>query len=88
MQVAHDIIQLQGLCQRIDKDAFLPIRDEELTGKYHGRIFDFAKLPEDALIELEHRGLAERGGLKQGRGLGFRGSYFLLRGAAVFYPSI
>ncbi|MBI4816593.1 MAG: hypothetical protein HY791_10055 [Deltaproteobacteria bacterium] len=84
VEVAADVAQLGGLCDRIDQEAFLPLTNHELTSKHYRRIFDFAGLMDDLLKSLEERGVAERRGLKQGSGFGFSGRYFYLFGSAVF----
>lgn len=83
-QLAQDVVQLQGLCDQMDDEgAFLPIRDDELTSKHYRRILDFSRLPEDALNKLVASRTADRAGLKQGSGFGYRGCYFQLQGAGV-----
>lgn len=72
----EDVRQLAGLCDRMDKEAFLPFRSEELTdtqmaSRYHqlGQIVNDVA---DAL--LLHEGF-DRRGLTPGGSLGFYGRY-------------
>src|SRR6185436_1568766 len=40
--VLADIAQLQGLCARMDSEAFIPITSEELTDHRYRRIIEFS----------------------------------------------
>ncbi|WLR93880.1 hypothetical protein [Shinella zoogloeoides] len=81
----EDVRQLQGLCERMDSNAFLPLRDEELTGiDAPRRYLQFCDLVNDLGEELVGSGLCDRKGLQAGGGHGYFGRY-LRSGETVFY---
>lgn len=81
----EDARQLQGLCERMDRDAFLPLRSEELTGTDAPRRYlQFCDLVNDVGEELVGSGLCDRKGLQAGGGHGYFGRY-LRSGGIVFY---
>jgi len=47
-----DILQLQGLCNRIDENAFLPLRSEELTSNIGKRIMQYGNLIDEIKNKL------------------------------------
>lgn len=63
---AHgDIIQLQGLCDAMDNEAFLPLRGDELTNlEIPRRIIDYNGLAFDIASEAERQGNCNRKGVK------------------------
>jgi hypothetical protein len=63
-QTVGDIAQLEGLCERMDQDAFLPLSSEELTSGIHRRIFELGKIVDDATGLLVQRGIATTKGLR------------------------
>lgn len=80
-----DVRQLQGLCERMDSEAFLPLRSEELTGTDAPRRYlQFCDLIHDVGEELVASGLCDRKGLQAGGGHGYFGRYLRSHGV-VFY---
>jgi hypothetical protein len=63
---AHgDIVQLQGLCETMDNEAFLPLRGDELTNlEIPRRIIDYIGLASDIASEAEVRQFCNRRGVK------------------------
>jgi hypothetical protein len=60
-----DIIQLQGLCDAMDSEAFLPLRGDELTNlEIPRRIIDYNGLAFDIASEAERQGYCNRKGVK------------------------
>ncbi|MDB5310199.1 MAG: hypothetical protein JWO38_4401 [Gemmataceae bacterium] len=57
--VAADVLQLRGLADRMDADAFLPIASEELTAATGRRIIQFCQLVDDAVARLRSQGVAD-----------------------------
>ncbi|KQQ36721.1 hypothetical protein ASG19_09995 [Rhizobium sp. Leaf306] len=81
----EDVRQLQGLCERMDSQAFLPLRSEELTGTDAPRRYlQFCDLVNDVGEELVASGLCDRKGLQAGGGHGYFGRYLRSHGV-VFY---
>jgi len=76
---AHgDIVQLQGLCNAMDNEAFLPLRGDELTNlEIPRRIIDYRNLIFDIVSEAKTRGFCNRKGARvEGSGIYIRvGSY-------------
>jgi hypothetical protein len=61
-----DIAQLQGLCKKMDEEAFLPLRREELTNlEIPRRIINYSDLPFEIATEAERRGYCSRKGLRE-----------------------
>lgn len=81
----EDVKQLLGLCERMDTEAFLPFRSEELTGtETAARYLQFCQIAYDVGEELLKLEGFDRKGLTPGGGLGFYGRY--IRGhSTTFY---
>lgn len=72
----EDVKQLVGLCERMDTDAFLPFRSEELTGTETAvRYQQFCQIVYDVGEELLKLEGFDRKGLTPSGGLGFYGRY-------------
>jgi hypothetical protein len=61
--VIADVIQLQGLCDRMDTEAFLPPRSEELTSSIGTRVYQFCQLVDDVTGQLKSKGQVSTKGL-------------------------
>jgi hypothetical protein len=83
-QAAQDIAQLQGLCDRMDTEAFLPISSEELTSSIYRRVVEFGTIVDDVTGKLIERGLASTKGLRSTGANGYYGRYVFLRGVCGF----
>jgi len=53
-----DIAQLQGLCERMDEEAFLPLRSEELTGQGAARVLQYCQLADRVTDIMVEEGIA------------------------------
>lgn len=62
-RVATDIRQLLGLTQRMDEDAFLPIRSEELGPEFPRRILGLSRVIEDVTERGRNGGWVDTSGL-------------------------
>jgi hypothetical protein len=81
-----DIRQLAALCEKMDTDAFLPLRSEELTSNLGQRVFQFCDLADAILNRLVTRGFANVNGFKSVGGKGWYGKYLRARGhGAMLY---
>lgn len=62
--ISQDILQLQGLTSRMDAEAFLPLRSDEVTnqGAAH-RLINYSELIEDITQKLKASGVADTSGL-------------------------
>ncbi|WHA40150.1 hypothetical protein [Agrobacterium larrymoorei] len=81
----EDARQLAGLCERMDSEAFLPLRSEEITGTdMPRRYLQFCDLVNEVGEELVSSGLCDRKGLQASGGHGFFGRY-LRCGTIIFY---
>ena len=56
---AADVLQLRGLADRMDADAFLPLASEELTATTGRRIIQFCQLVDDAVNRLKSQGVVD-----------------------------
>jgi hypothetical protein len=79
-----DVQQLQGLCEQMDSEAFLPLHSEELSGCLGIRIVQFGQIASDLTDILVNRGDASVKGLRATGGNGWFGRYLMLRGYGCF----
>lgn len=70
-----DIMQLQGLCNRMDETAFLPIQSEELTSDIGKRILQYCDLVDEITAILVNSGVASTKGLQKTSWSGATGRY-------------
>lgn len=86
LALANDTAQLEGLCDQMDSEAFLPLRAEELSAtEIPRRLLQYARLVTEIGDEAISQGLCSlRGGLRPGYGLGYSGRYLRLGSALVF----
>ena len=72
-----DILQLQGLTDRMNAEAFLPLRDDEVTDQEVARrLMNYSDLIGPIVDELIRIGSANREGFGVGHGLHTTGQYF------------
>lgn len=83
-KTAEDIAQLDGLCDRMDSSAFLPVSSDELTTSTYRRVIEFGAVVDDVAGKLVDRGVASAKGLRATGGNGYYGRYLMFRGVAVF----
>jgi len=55
-----DIVQLQGLCEKMDEQAFLPLRSEELTSNIGKRIVQYGNLIDEIKNKLIEENIIKR----------------------------
>jgi hypothetical protein len=78
--VRADLQQLAGLCDRMDVEAFLPIRSEELSPLIGRRIIQYCDLINDVVAQLTRNGIANTRGLRTTGTPGRWGRYIRIRG--------
>jgi hypothetical protein len=78
------LVQLRGLCERMDAEAFLPVTAEELTTQIYRRVIEFGRLVDEVCTALKDRGIASMNGLRAVAGNGCSGRYLRLRGVGCF----
>ena len=77
--IRHDILQLQGLTSRMDAEAFLPIRGDEITDQETARrLVNYSGLIEDITRKLRDSGVADIQGLRPTHGWYTAGRYLRL----------
>jgi hypothetical protein len=82
VSLASDILQLRGLADRMDADAFLPLASEELTSNLGRRIVQFCDLVNYAVQKLVAEKLADTKGYSASSGKPGRwGRYFRMHEA-------
>jgi len=69
-EAVSDVLQLHGLCARMDSNAFLPLRSEELTADIGRRIVQYNQLVSDLQAQARQEGY-EPGSLQGGYGRTF-----------------
>lgn len=79
-RTASDVQQLQGLCERMDSDAFLPLRSEELTSDIGTRIVQYCEILDEAIRKARAAGIASTKGFSYRRGPALYGHYLGLAG--------
>jgi hypothetical protein len=79
--IASDVRQLQGLCDREDSEAFLPLESEELTsGSIPRRLSQFCELVDDLTSRLVGTPIGDVNRLRATVGKGSYGRYIRLHG--------
>ncbi len=73
--ILEDLKQLQGLCEQMDSDAFLPLRSGELTGNIGQRIVHYCDLVDEAVAKLGRDGICKLEGLRASGSKGWYGRY-------------
>lgn len=71
----EDIRQLEGLCNREDTEAFLPLRADELSPEIPRRLLDLGRLVDSAAGQIIREGLANKKGLQNTATAGRFGTY-------------
>jgi hypothetical protein len=79
-EIAADVRQLLGLCERMDDNAFLPLRSEELTPQIGARVIQFSQLVNDVTDRAVRKGIASVTKLRQASGAGWSGRYMKIYG--------
>ena len=83
--VVADIRQLLGLTQRMDEDAFLPLRPEELGPEFPRRMRNLRRLVDDATTRArEAKWVSTQGLIVTSKPKGY-GRYMRLAGATVWF---
>jgi hypothetical protein len=77
-ETSSDVIQLQGLCETMDTDAFYPISSEELSTGIARRIFQYKDLVDGVTDQLRIDGLASTKRLKEYKPYGAWGRYMII----------
>lgn len=78
--IAADIAQLQGLCDRMDSQAFIPVTGEELSDHRYRRVVEFCDIVDTVTDLLVKGDLASIRGFKATSGKGHYMRYMLLNG--------
>jgi hypothetical protein len=78
----EDLTQLKGLCDRMDEDAFLPIRSEELSVASPQRVVQFMTLVDDLATRSQEHWCTGQG-LRTGSSQGMWGRYLRLKHSLV-----
>ncbi len=84
VQITNEVAQLLGLCERMDAEAFLPIRSEELDSVWPRRLDQYLKLLDDVVATCIERKLCDKKGLRAAAGAGWYGHYLRMRGVGIF----
>ena len=78
---SHDILQLQGLTSRMDLEAFLPLRPDEVTDQETAlRMMNYSGLIEEITQKLKDRRIADTTSLKTSHGYYTAGRYLRVYG--------
>lgn len=75
----EDVMQLRGLCERMDAEAFLPVTSEELTTQIYRRVIEFGRIVDEVCAVLVQDKIADMKGLRPIGGKGYYGRYPRLR---------
>jgi hypothetical protein len=77
--VVSDVQQLQGLCERMDSEAFLPLRSEELASDTGKHIMQYCEVVDEAVEQARIRGIT-LGRLRRTSQAGLYGRFCQLQG--------
>lgn len=83
-RAVEDIAQLDGLCDRMDAEAFLPVSSDELTSSVYRRVIEFGTIVDDVTSALVDRGVASTKNTRSSGSNGYYGRYLFLRGVGTF----
>ena len=79
--IRNDILQLQGLTSRMDAEAFLPIRADEVTDQETAhRLINYSGLVEDINQNLKDSGIADADDFRPSHGYYTAGRYLRVHG--------
>jgi hypothetical protein len=78
-----DVAQLEGLCDRMDAEGFLPLQSAELGPGAGRRVMQLCALTDRIAQELMGSGLADGRGMRSAAGAGWYGRYLALAGHVV-----
>lgn len=78
-QLVNDALQLKGLCDQMDSEAFLPLQSEELSSNIGTRIYEFCELVDIVIKKLKTMKICNTKGLRAGGGFGYYLRYFKLQ---------
>jgi hypothetical protein len=82
--IVSDIMQLQGLCDQMDSEAFLPLHSEELSSNIGRRICEYCELVNEVTEGLLAEGLISTKGLRASAGLVYYGRNLILNEFGCF----
>ncbi len=85
LRTEADIRQLLGLSQKMDEDAFLPLRSEDLSPEFPRRVLAFVRLVKDVATRAAQKEWVHLTGSRPSIGETFYGWYMLLAGARVWF---
>ena len=80
-----DIRQLLGLAQREDKEAFLPLRSEELGPEFPRRVLGYRRLVGDVATRVSQEDWANKIGSRPSSGETYYGWNLLIAGAGAWF---
>ena len=83
LETASDIGQLAGLCERMDDDAFWPLRSEELASVVGRRIVQLCGVVDEVTSRAAGEKLASLKGFKASAASGWYGRYMAIHGFEV-----
>lgn len=75
IEASADLVQLQGLCVRMDDNAFLPLTSEDLTANLGRRVSQYCQIVDEVTNLAVTEGMASITGLRAVGGFGWYGRY-------------
>jgi hypothetical protein len=81
-ELLADVAQLEGLCARMDSQAFIPLTSEELTSSVYRRVHEFGSIVDDLVATAVAHGFMSKRG-RAAAANGWYGRYARLCGAFV-----
>jgi hypothetical protein len=83
-KIVSDILQLQGLCDQMDSDAFLPLHAEELSSNIGRRIVQYYRLVDEVTKKLKAEDLISTKGLRVASSSAYYGQYMKIENFGCF----
>jgi hypothetical protein len=78
-----DVAQLDGLCDRVDSEAFIPMTSEEMTSNAWRRVHEFGSIVDDLAATLTADNVMSKKGARASAANGWYGRYGRIRGVCV-----
>ncbi len=82
--ISSDLRQLKGLCDKMDTEAFLPLRSEELSSTIGRRVYQFCELVDDVTERLKTEKLISTKGQRASAWIGHDGKYMIINNYGCF----
>ncbi|MHB1006191.1 MAG: hypothetical protein ACYC3S_11190 [Chloroflexota bacterium] len=81
---AADVAQIEGLCAKMDSEAFLPLRGEDLSEAFPKRLLQYLEVIDELAALATTRGICNKDGLRATSLRASHGTYLRLAGVGIY----